>query len=286
MHQQITIFFPGGPYVITGISAQQKEAIRQYYNRFTEPQYTGSVHPRYIRLEQRTPHVAPETKAQPAYRTIRFENSTLHIQSTYFSGRIHLDEEPYGVIETDLSPDADPAFLTDYILYYFLRSFTIYSLAYQRGALFHAAAAIIEGRGYLFAGPSGVGKSTLSRLLYDAGHSILSDDLNTVTVRDDKPQLLPLPLSRTFPNSVYEPAPLCGIFFLSQSLKTGIKPIGSKLALSKLFANTPVINSDERYLDIVIDNLSDILRNVRTGELSFSLTDDITKISRQLIDEY
>jgi hypothetical protein len=45
-----------------------------------------------------------------------------------------------------------------------------------RGAIVHAAGAVIGGRGMLFAGPSGAGKTTLSRLLAAAGHEILSDD--------------------------------------------------------------------------------------------------------------
>lgn len=286
MPQEITIYFPGGPYIITNISQRQRDAILQYYNRFTAPQEIGPRDPKYIHFVQRTPHADPESKPQPSYRNLRFADADIHIASTYFTGRIHIGEQPYGIIETDLSPDAHPGYLTDYILYYFLRTFTIYSLAYQRGALFHGAAAIIGGRGYLFMGPSGAGKSTLSGMLYDAGFSILNDDLNTVSVRQNRPLLLPLPLTRTFPNATYAAAPLAGIFFLSQALNNEIKPIAKNLALSKLFANTPVINSDERFFDIALQNLNDILRDIPTGELRFTLDEDITSICRQLINEY
>ena len=54
----------------------------------------------------------------------------------------------------------------------------MYFLAVNRGTLIHAAGASIAGRGYLFAGRSGAGKSTFSRLLAggDVPCDLLSDD--------------------------------------------------------------------------------------------------------------
>jgi hypothetical protein len=44
------------------------------------------------------------------------------------------------------------------------------------GATVHAAGAAVRGRGIFLAGPSGAGKTTLSRLLAAEGHGVLSDD--------------------------------------------------------------------------------------------------------------
>ena len=52
-----------------------------------------------------------------------------------------------------------------------------------RGAVVHAGGVSLRGKGILYAGPSGAGKTTLSRLLAAAGHEILSDD--RVIVRRD-----------------------------------------------------------------------------------------------------
>jgi hypothetical protein len=45
-----------------------------------------------------------------------------------------------------------------------------------RGAIVHAGGAVIGGRGVLYAGVSGAGKTTLSRLVAAAGHEVVSDD--------------------------------------------------------------------------------------------------------------
>ena len=51
------------------------------------------------------------------------------------------------------------------------------------GATVHAAGAAVRGRGIFLAGPSGAGKTTLSRLMAAEGHGVLSDD--RVIVRRD-----------------------------------------------------------------------------------------------------
>ena len=60
------------------------------------------------------------------------------------------------------------------------------ALLQQRGVLaLHACAVEIEGRGCgVFMGPSGVGKSTLAAALYGRGHSVLCDDVCTITFEE------------------------------------------------------------------------------------------------------
>ncbi|MBW1743970.1 MAG: hypothetical protein JRJ47_11195 [Deltaproteobacteria bacterium] len=53
----------------------------------------------------------------------------------------------------------------------------MYYLAKRQGALFHAAGVDIKGRGYMFPGKSGAGKSTITRQLATRDHiGLLSDD--------------------------------------------------------------------------------------------------------------
>jgi len=60
------------------------------------------------------------------------------------------------------------------------------------GLLLHATAAVIAGRGYLFAGPSGAGKTTIARLA--AGHAdVLCDENIVVRLAAAGPELLSTP---------------------------------------------------------------------------------------------
>lgn len=67
----------------------------------------------------------------------------------------------------------------------------ISAILYQRGAmLLHASAVVRDSRAYLFCGPSGVGKSTLSAALCRAGCDFLADDLCAVIQPDHGPALV------------------------------------------------------------------------------------------------
>jgi hypothetical protein len=57
-------------------------------------------------------------------------------------------------------------------------------LSQGRGVLFHACGIDNQGRGYLFLGNSGDGKSTTARLWFDRGQTVLNDD--RIIVRENK----------------------------------------------------------------------------------------------------
>lgn len=65
-------------------------------------------------------------------------------------------------------------------------------LLHQRGALaLHASAVAHEGRAIALCGPSGVGKSTLSAALCQAGCRFISDDISVISVESGQPLVLP-----------------------------------------------------------------------------------------------
>jgi hypothetical protein len=62
----------------------------------------------------------------------------------------------------------------------------------QRGWLpLHASGVLIGGKAALFSGPSGAGKSTLAAALHARGHTVITDDVAPVRVRDGLCEALP-----------------------------------------------------------------------------------------------
>jgi hypothetical protein len=89
----------------------------------------------------------------------------------------------YDTFVADVSANADDAEVTclnsPYAVDSFLRALLALHLPQRHGVILHAAAVRDAGRGYLFAGRSGAGKSTVARLLCDLAE-VLSDELVAV----------------------------------------------------------------------------------------------------------
>ena len=76
----------------------------------------------------------------------------------------------------DLYVTGDPPQDTDPLGYPLNQVLWILLLSQGRGVLFHACGIDDDGRGYLFLGNSGDGKSTTARLWFDHGVTVLNDD--------------------------------------------------------------------------------------------------------------
>lgn len=67
----------------------------------------------------------------------------------------------------------------------FLMGSAMGALLHQRNVLvLHAGAIMVNGRGRIFLGPSGIGKSTLAAGLYKRGYPFLTDDVCAITLID------------------------------------------------------------------------------------------------------
>ncbi|MDK9709539.1 MAG: hypothetical protein OEL83_21080 [Desulforhopalus sp.] len=74
----------------------------------------------------------------------------------------------------------------------FLMGSAIGALLNQRNVLvLHAGAIVVNGRGTIFLGPSGIGKSTLTAGLHKRGYSFLADDVCAITLINGIPTVIP-----------------------------------------------------------------------------------------------
>jgi len=111
----------------------------------------------------------------------------------------------------------------------------MYILALNGGALVHSAGAAIGGQAYLFAGRSGAGKSTFSRLLADGDMpcDLLSDDRMVVRLLPDGFHAFGTPWPGDAGIASNHEAPLARIFFLKHSAKNAIVPLSPSAALDE-----------------------------------------------------
>ena len=97
----------------------------------------------------------------------------------------------------------------------------LYALATAKlgTALFHAAVVTFRGKGYMFLGKSGTGKSTHARLWlrYNEGSELLNDDNPVVRISGDSAVVYGSPWSGKTPCYKNESSPLGGIVLLSQA---------------------------------------------------------------------
>ena len=107
-------------------------------------------------------------------------------------------------------------------------------LARQGGFLVHAASAIRGGKAFLFAGVSGAGKTTISRLA-PPDTTLLTDEISYVRREGNRYLACGTPfageLARVGEN---QSAPLSAVFLLEKGLRNRIEPIGPTEAIQRL----------------------------------------------------
>jgi hypothetical protein len=100
-------------------------------------------------------------------------------------------------------------------------------LADRNAALFHAAAAILDGQGLLFVGHSGAGKSTMVKMLKDRAE-ILCDDRNIVRKWQGGWRVHGTWSHGEVADVSAASAPLAAILFLKQDTCNGIVPLTNR----------------------------------------------------------
>ena len=118
--------------------------------------------------------------------------------------------------------------------------------------LFHAAVVSHEGKGYMFLGPSGTGKSTHARLWlkYIDGTALVNDDNPVVRLADDGlPVVYGSPWSGKTPCYRNVSYPLGGIVLLSQAPYNKIHRLGGIHAYASLVASISGKRWDNRVAD-------------------------------------
>lgn len=148
----------------------------------------------------------------------------------------------------------------------------VHWLAGGRGIEVHAAGLLgPDGRGYLFVGHSGAGKSTIARLWRArTGAVVLSDDRIIVRERRGRPWIHGTPWHGEAALSARAAAPLAGIFFLHKGPAPRLVELGAAQAASRLVSTCFLPHHSAEGLHFAVDLAARVVARVPCRELWFA----------------
>jgi len=143
-------------------------------------------------------------------------------------------------------------------------------LAREGGFLVHAASAVRNGRAFLFAGVSGAGKTTLSRLA-PPDVALLTDEISYVRRQESGYEAFGTPfageLARIGENLR---APVTALYFLAQGPENRIEPVGNADAARALLQNILFFAKDAELVRLVFQSAFDFANRVPAYRLVFT----------------
>jgi hypothetical protein len=153
-------------------------------------------------------------------------------------------------------------------------------LARQGGFLVHAASAIHHGRAFLFAGVSGAGKTTISRLA-PADATLLTDEISYVRRAGNAYEAWGTPfageLARVGENQA---APLSTLFLLEKGPENRVEEISAAEAVRLLLRNILFFAEDTDLVSLVFRSECEFVEKVPVRRLIFVPDERVWEIIR------
>ena len=142
-------------------------------------------------------------------------------------------------------------------------------LAKQGGFLLHSASAIRNGKAFLFAGVSGAGKTTISRLVPEDA-TLLTDEISYVRKQDEGYVAFGTPftgeLAKLGENTS---APVATLYLLAQGPENRVEPVPVADAGRGLLANMLFFAEDQEMVHDAFQAACDFVRRVPVYRLTF-----------------
>jgi len=142
-------------------------------------------------------------------------------------------------------------------------------LAREGGLLVHAASAVRNGRAFLFAGVSGAGKTTISRLA-PADVTLLTDEISYLRRNGHGYIAYGTPFAGELAKvGENDQAPLAALYLLHQGPKNAIEPISTGDAARSLLENVLFFAHDPELVSMVFESACNLVRQVPVYRLTF-----------------
>jgi hypothetical protein len=151
-------------------------------------------------------------------------------------------------------------------------------LARQGGLLVHASSAIRNGKAFLFAGVSGAGKTTISRLA-PPDATLLTDEISYLRREGDGYVAYGTP----FAGELAKPgenvrAPLAALYLLAQGPENRIEAVGAADATRAVLESVLFFAHDTELVGQVFDSVCELVQSVPVQRLTFFPDDRVWEL--------
>lgn len=189
------------------------------------------------------------------------------LQPGYFmTGRFDKNFRSGDIYVSD-SPDVSGAYIFPF-RFPMAELFMMQLLGTGLGLMFHATGIIYEGRGYLFTGHGGIGKTTTARLWQDRpGARVVNDDKVIARAQDGGYRMYGTPWHGEGGMALPESAPLSRVFLLKQADHNHVRELDRAQTAAMLLARCFVPLWDEKIIDFSLRFLEELVQNVPCCEL-------------------
>jgi hypothetical protein len=142
-------------------------------------------------------------------------------------------------------------------------------LAKEGGLLVHAASTLRNGRAFLFAGVSGAGKTTISRLA-PPDATLLTDEISYIRRAGEGYVAFGTPFSGELAqHGDNVQAPLAALYLLAQGPENRIDPVSHADAVRAVLKSVLFFAHDSELVGHVFDSVSDLVQTVPVQRLTF-----------------
>lgn len=163
----------------------------------------------------------------------------------------------------------------------FLRLLTASYILQEGGLLLHAATVVRDGRAYVFFGPSGAGKTTVTRLSPD--DIVLSDDMTLVLPTGGRFEAVGIPFGMAHHHvpDTREAFPIAGLHRLVQSPAVERSPLKGAPALAELATCLPYVCEDRDEASLSLAIAGRLLESVPAWRLFFRKDDSFWNVIQE-----
>ncbi len=143
-------------------------------------------------------------------------------------------------------------------------------LAQEGGFLLHAASAVRNGQAFLFSGPSGAGKTTITRLA-PPDVTLLTDEISYVRKSGAGYTAFGTPFAGELAkNGENVSAPISTLYILQQGPENGIEPMDEAEAARALLSNILFFAEDPEFVTQVFLSACEFVAQVPVKRLTFT----------------
>lgn len=156
------------------------------------------------------------------------------------------------------------------------------NLLHFNGLMLHSSAVELDGKAYLFSGPSGMGKSTHTRLwqsIFGERAQVFNDDKPALRRIDGKWFAYGTPWCGKDGINQNKKVPLAGICFLKRGEENKIRRLEPKEAMPLLMSQTIHKFKNPNNLDLLLNSVNYLLKEIPIFELENRPVEDAARLS-------